>query len=88
MPTPTVTHLFQPSHTYSNKATPPNGATPWSKNIQPLQYENQDLLLKEPRGLDMGHRNVDGTEQETSSSLTSIHIARSAALQLEGRTHR
>ena len=28
MPTTTVTHLLQPGHTYSNKATPPNGATP------------------------------------------------------------
>jgi hypothetical protein len=34
MPTPTVTHLFQPGHTYSIKATPPNGAKLWSKNIQ------------------------------------------------------
>ena len=29
-------HLLQPGHTYSNKATPPNGATPWSKNIQTI----------------------------------------------------
>jgi hypothetical protein len=35
-PTPTVTHLLQSGHTYSNKATPPNGATPWSKNIQTI----------------------------------------------------
>jgi hypothetical protein len=35
-PTPTVTHLFQPGHTYSIKATPPDGATPWSKNIQTI----------------------------------------------------
>jgi hypothetical protein len=34
MPTPTVTHLFQPGHTYSNKSTPLSGATPWFKNIQ------------------------------------------------------
>ena len=27
-------YLFQPGHTYSNKAIPHNGATPWSKNIQ------------------------------------------------------
>ena len=33
-PTPTVTHLLQPGHIYSNKATPPNGA--WSKNIQTI----------------------------------------------------
>jgi hypothetical protein len=36
MPTPTLTHPFQRGHTYSNKATPPNGATPWSKNIQTI----------------------------------------------------
>ena len=31
-----MTHLLQPSHTYSNKATPPNGATPWCKSIQTI----------------------------------------------------
>jgi hypothetical protein len=36
MPIPTVTHPFQPGHTYSNKATPPDGATPWSKDIQTI----------------------------------------------------
>ena len=36
MPTPTVAHPFQPGHTYSNKATPPDGATPWSKDIQTI----------------------------------------------------
>jgi hypothetical protein len=35
-PTPTVTHLFQPGHTYSIKATPPDGSTLWSKNIQTI----------------------------------------------------
>ena len=36
MPMPTVTHPFQPGHTYSNKATPPDGATPWFKDIQTI----------------------------------------------------
>jgi hypothetical protein len=36
MPTPTVTHPFQSGHTYSNKATPSDGATPWSKDIQTI----------------------------------------------------
>jgi hypothetical protein len=36
MPTPTVTHLLPPGHTYSKKATPTNDATPWSKNIQTM----------------------------------------------------
>jgi hypothetical protein len=34
----TVTHLLQPGHTYSNKGTPPNGATPWPKNIQTITF--------------------------------------------------
>jgi hypothetical protein len=28
-PTLTVTHFLQQSHTYSDKATPPNSVTPW-----------------------------------------------------------
>ena len=40
MPTPTVTHLLQPGLTNSNKATPPKGATPWSKNIQTITLSN------------------------------------------------
>jgi hypothetical protein len=36
MPTPTVTHPFQLGHTYSNKATHPDGATLWSKDIQTI----------------------------------------------------
>jgi hypothetical protein len=35
-PTPTVTHLFQQGHTYSNRATPSNSATPWAKHIQTI----------------------------------------------------
>jgi hypothetical protein len=31
-----VTHPFQPGHTYPNKATPSDGATPWSKYIQTI----------------------------------------------------
>jgi hypothetical protein len=29
-----VIYFFQQNHTYSNKATPPNSATPWAKHIQ------------------------------------------------------
>jgi hypothetical protein len=39
-----VTHILQPGHTYSNKATPPNGANPWSKNIKPSQ-KLTDIIL-------------------------------------------
>jgi hypothetical protein len=35
-PMPTVTHLFQQGHTYSNKATCPNSAIPWVKHIQTI----------------------------------------------------
>jgi hypothetical protein len=34
--TPTVMHFLQQDHTYSNKATPPNRATPWAKHIQTI----------------------------------------------------
>jgi hypothetical protein len=33
-PTFTVTHFLQQGHTYSNKVTPPNSATPWAKHVQ------------------------------------------------------
>jgi hypothetical protein len=33
-PTPTMTNFLQQGHTCSNKATPPNRATPWVKHIQ------------------------------------------------------
>ena len=36
MPKPIVKHPFQQGHTYSNKAIPPDGATPWSKDIQTI----------------------------------------------------
>jgi hypothetical protein len=35
-PTPTVTHLIQQGHTYSNRATPPNSAIPWAEHIQTI----------------------------------------------------
>jgi hypothetical protein len=46
MPTPTVTHPFQPGHTYSNKATPPDGATPRSKDIQTITGQNKIRIAK------------------------------------------
>jgi hypothetical protein len=45
MPTPTVTHPFQPGHTYSNKAIPSDGATPWSKDIQTITLSHQEVEL-------------------------------------------
>ena len=38
--TPTVTHPFLPGHTYSNKASPPDGATPWSKDIHTIIFHS------------------------------------------------
>jgi hypothetical protein len=35
-PTPTEAHLLQPGHTYDNQVTPPNGTTPWPKNIRTI----------------------------------------------------
>jgi hypothetical protein len=35
-PIPTVTHLLQQGHTYSNRATPSNSATPWTEHIQTM----------------------------------------------------
>ena len=31
---PTVAHLFQQGHTYSNRATLSDSATPWAEHIQ------------------------------------------------------
>ena len=39
-PIPTRSHLFQQGHTYANKATPPNGVTPWPKNIQTITFHS------------------------------------------------
>jgi hypothetical protein len=33
-PTPTVTHFLKQGNTHSNKVTPPNSTTPWTKHIQ------------------------------------------------------
>jgi hypothetical protein len=52
MPTPTVTHLLQLGHTYSNKAIPPNGATPWSKNIQTITSAKLENLDEKDNFLD------------------------------------
>jgi hypothetical protein len=35
-----VTHPLQPGHTYSNKATPSDGTTPWSKDKQTVTEAN------------------------------------------------
>jgi hypothetical protein len=44
IPTPTVTHPFQPGHTYSNKATPSDDATLWFEDIQTITNSKRELL--------------------------------------------
>ena len=50
-PIPTVTHLLQQDHTYSNRTIPTNSATPWAKHIQTIKMSSssyiKELTLKE-----------------------------------------
>jgi hypothetical protein len=46
---PTVVHFLQQGHTYSNKGTPPNSATPWAKHIQTTTVLEQSLSIKAKR---------------------------------------
>ena len=50
-PIPTVTHLLQQEHTYSNRTVPTNSATPWAKHIQTIKKSSssyiKELTLKE-----------------------------------------
>ena len=43
--THTVTHFLQQGHTYSNKATLPNSATPWTKHIHTITHVSVDLAV-------------------------------------------
>jgi hypothetical protein len=38
-------HTYSKQVTYSSKATPPNGVTPWSKNIQTMTTHNLTVVL-------------------------------------------
>jgi hypothetical protein len=74
--TPTVTHLLQPGHTYSNKATFPNGATPWSKNIQTttLTNSNQDNLESKEHSIPSTARSgYHNTPENQDRNLKSIY---------------
>jgi hypothetical protein len=56
-----MTQLLQPGHTYSNKATPPNVATPWSNNIQTMAhlYTNIGIIFTRAReNADPGYSTV------------------------------
>jgi hypothetical protein len=50
-----VTHPFQPGHTYSNKATPSDGATPWSKDIKIITKVNKLLCTLASGALSVDH---------------------------------
>jgi hypothetical protein len=41
-----MTHPFQPGHTYYNKATPSDGATPWFKDIQTITVGEHAWMRK------------------------------------------
>jgi hypothetical protein len=43
-PTPTMTYFLQQGHSYSNRITPPNSATPWAKHIQIITLSNEMSL--------------------------------------------
>ena len=45
-PIPTVTHLLQQDHTYSNRTIPMNSATPWAKHIQTIKKSHPLHILK------------------------------------------
>jgi hypothetical protein len=46
-PTPRVAYFLQQDYTYSNKATPPNSATPWAKHGQTTTVDQAVLKLRE-----------------------------------------
>jgi hypothetical protein len=56
--TPTVTHLLQQGHTYSNRVTPSNSATPWIVHIQTItaclrvSIPGQNIMTKKQVGED------------------------------------
>jgi hypothetical protein len=53
-PMPTVAHLLQQDHTYSNKAIPPNSTTAWhiQTTTSPVIYNlREDDFLKRMRKL-------------------------------------
>jgi hypothetical protein len=73
---PTVTHFFQQGHTYSNKAIPPNGATPWAKRIQTTTHVKSQVheFLSQywesrDRNVPQGHRPVSCRSQQETLSL-------------------
>ena len=43
-PTGTRAHFLQQGHTHSNKATPPNSGTPWTKHIQIIRVTQASVV--------------------------------------------
>jgi hypothetical protein len=59
-----VIHPFQPGHNYSNKATPSDGATPWSKDIQTitLVYTHNNKKVIEERYIERAQHDLGTTQ--------------------------
>jgi hypothetical protein len=66
-----VTHLLQPGHTYSNKATPPNGATLWSKNIQTI---TNNLKRKHKKTLKELQENTTKQVKKLNKTIQDINM--------------
>ena len=85
-PTPTVTHFLQESHTYSNKVTPPNSATPWAKHIQTTTFHSSYRLVQtyESLGAIPSHSIKQNTFNPTSKVPTvygSLNIVYKSQVQ-------
>jgi hypothetical protein len=65
-----VTHFLQQGHNYTNRATPPNSATPWVKCIQTntkfKSREKRNMKIKGPEVGVMGLLALK-TEEEISN---------------------
>jgi hypothetical protein len=69
-PTPTVTHLLQQGHTYSNRATPSNSATPWAEHIQTIKVAKIKSMA------DTSHKNAfQGCPRDTPQTIGTTPIA-------------
>ena len=94
MPTPTVTHPFQPGHSYSNKATPPGGAIPWFKDIQTFTFHSLvpiDLFKKnESMGAILKHsimQNAFSTTLKVLIVYSSCNNVKSPKFKVSSEIH-
>ena len=69
-----MTHTFQPGHTYSNKATPSDGATPWSKDIQAIttmKINSRYYQIAKGKRKNLTIRNQDHSQSSEPRTPTS-----------------